>query len=148
MGVFELRGWRSVRSLAAVVASSVACSTVFAASADQGAAAASTAAASDAIEEIVVTAERREETVQKSSVPIQVVTGEGLERSDVTQSTDLNRIVPGLQIGTGGDAPQIYIRGIGDFAVSALSNPAVAFNVDGVYVARPQGTNSEFYDLE
>jgi iron complex outermembrane receptor protein len=147
---FESRDRRSVRSLATLVVSSVACTAAFAASADQGPVdtSSSPAAASDAIEEIVVTAERRQETVQKSSVPIQVVTGEELERSGVTQSTDLNRIAPGLQIGTGGDAPQIYIRGIGDFAVSALSNPAVAFNVDGVYVARPQGTNSEFYDLE
>ena len=93
---------------AVVVASSVACTTVFAASADQGAAAASPAAASDAIEEIVVTAERREETVQKSSVPIQVITGEGLERSGVTQSTDLNRIA--LQ---DGDGPPLLRQQVG-----------------------------------
>lgn len=105
-------------------------------------------AAEEAIEEIVVTAERRQETLQKSSVSVQVISADGLERSGATQATDLNRIAPGVQIGTGGNAAQIYIRGIGDFAVSALSNPAVAFNVDGVYVARPQGTNSEFYDIE
>ncbi len=48
---------------------------------------------------------------------------------------------------TGGGASQIYIRGVGDFAASALSNPAVAVNVDGVYISRPQGVNSNFYDL-
>lgn len=103
---------------------------------------------SEMIDEIIVTAQRREETLQKSSVSVQVVTGAALERAGLTQVTDLNRIAPGVQIGTGGNAAQIYIRGIGDFAVSALSNPAVAFNVDGVYVARPQGTNSEFYDVD
>jgi iron complex outermembrane receptor protein len=100
------------------------------------------------IEEIVITAQRYEETLQKSSLSLQVLSGEELQRGAVTQATDLNRLVPGLQIGTGGGASQIYIRGVGDFAASALSNPAVAVNVDGVYISRPQGVNSNFYDLE
>lgn len=116
--------------------------------AEPTAAEANSSADSEVIQEIVVTAQRRAETVQKSSVSIQVISGEGLERSGATQATDLNRIAPGVQIGTGGNATQIYVRGIGDFAASALSNPAVAFNVDGIYVARPQGTNSELYDIE
>lgn len=97
---------------------------------------------------IVVTAERREQSLQDSSLAIQVLSSEELERSNPTQITDLNTMVPGLQIGTGGNSPQIYIRGVGDFAASALSNPAVAVNIDGVYVGRPQGVNSLFYDLE
>jgi len=99
------------------------------------------------IEEIMVTAQRYEETLQKSSLSLQVLSGEALQRAAVTQATDLNKLVPGLQIGTGGGASQIYIRGVGDFAASALSNPAVAVNVDGVYISRPQAVNSSFYDL-
>src|SRR4051812_37870476 len=76
----------------------------------------------NSVEEIVVTAERRPETLQKSSIALQVVTSEELERSNLTQATDLNNLVPGLQIGTGGSSAQIYIRGVGDFAASALSN--------------------------
>src|SRR5262249_11734448 len=81
------------------------------------------------LDEIVVTAQRYEESAQRSSLAIQVLSDQELERAVVTQATDLNRIVPGLQIGTGGGASQIYIRGVGDFAASALSNPAVAVNV-------------------
>jgi iron complex outermembrane receptor protein len=99
------------------------------------------------IDEVVVTAQRFEESAQRSSLAIQVLSGQEMERAVITQATDLNRVVPGLQIGTGGGAAQIYIRGVGDFAASALSNPAVAVNVDGVYVARPQAVNSNFYDL-
>ena len=99
------------------------------------------------ISEVVVTAQRYEESVQRSSLAIQVLSAEELQRAVVSEATDLNRIVPGLQIGTGGGAAQIYIRGVGDFAASALSNPAVAVNVDGVYISRPQGVNSSFYDL-
>src|SRR5687768_12834708 len=99
------------------------------------------------ISEVVVTAQRYEESVQRSSLAIQVLSSDELQRAVVNDATDLNRIVPGLQIGTGGNASQIYIRGVGDFAASALSNPAVAVNVDGVYISRPQGVNSSFYDL-
>jgi len=99
------------------------------------------------LEEVLVTAQRYEETLQRSSLSLQVLTAETLESAGITQMTDLNRIVPGLQIGTGGGATQIYIRGVGDFAASALSNPAVAVNADGVYISRPQGVNSNFYDL-
>ena len=98
------------------------------------------------IEEIIITAQRFEETLQKSSLSVQVLSGEELRRRVVSQATDLNSLVPGLQIDRGG-AAQIYIRGVGDFAASALSNPAVAVNIDGIYVSRPQGVNSGFYDL-
>lgn len=100
-----------------------------------------------AIDEVVVTAGRFEESAQRSSLAIQVLSDQELQRAVITQATDLNRVVPGLQIGTGGGAAQIYIRGVGDFAASALSNPAVAVNVDGVYISRPQAVNSSFYDL-
>jgi iron complex outermembrane receptor protein len=105
------------------------------------------AASAGGLQEIIITAERRAENLQKSSLAIQVLTDEEIVRSGITQSTDLNSMVPGLQIGTGGNATQIYIRGVGDFAASALSNPAVAVNIDGVYVSRPQAVNSLFYDV-
>lgn len=104
--------------------------------------------AESAIPEIIVTAERRAESLQRSSLSLQVLGAAELERSNMTQISDLNTMAPGVQIGTGGNAPQIYIRGVGDFAASALSNPAVAVNIDGVYVARPQAINSLFYDVE
>ncbi len=148
MRSLELQARRSVHSITTLMVSTVVFTPIFAAPAQSTPSGSPADADGAVIQEIVVTAQRREETVQKSSVSIQVISGDGLERSGLTQATDLNRIAPGVQIGTGGNATQIYIRGIGDFAVSALSNPAVAFNVDGVYVARPQGTNGEFYDIE
>ena len=100
------------------------------------------------LEEIIVTANRREEALQKSSLSIQVLSDDQIRQAGVTHSQDLNRLIPGIQIAGGGNAAQIYIRGVGDFAASPLSNPAVAVNVDGVYISRPQGVNSSFYDLE
>ena len=73
------------------------------------------------IQDIIVTAERREQSLQDSSLSLQVLSADQLEKSNLTQASDLNTLVPGLQIGSGGNSPQIYIRGVGDFAASALS---------------------------
>jgi iron complex outermembrane receptor protein len=109
-----------------------------------------TSAATDSgggIQEVLVTAQRREESVQKSSVVVSVVDPDRLERAGITQPQALTSILPGVQIGTVGPTTQVYIRGIGDFGSTAISNPAVAFNVDGVYVGRSQSLTSEFYDI-
>jgi iron complex outermembrane receptor protein len=97
--------------------------------------------------EIVITAERREETLQKSSVALQVVSQAELQNAGVVQMRDLTTVVPGLQIANGGAATQIYIRGVGDFGSTPITNPAVATNLDGVYIARPQGVEGNFFDI-
>lgn len=100
------------------------------------------------VADIIVTAQRRSESVQKASVPIDVVSGDALAAAGATQVRDLAAMVPGVQIGQGGSATQIYIRGVGDFGTTPISNAAVAFNVDGVYVARSQAVEGNFYDIE
>jgi iron complex outermembrane receptor protein len=104
-------------------------------------------ASAAAIEEIVVTAQRREQNVQKASVPIDVVSGDELRNANVLKVTDLSAVVPGLQIGQGAGPTQIYIRGVGDFGSTPINNPAVAANIDGVYVARAQALEGNFFDV-
>jgi iron complex outermembrane receptor protein len=106
------------------------------------------ASAAEGIPEIVVTAQRREETVQRSALVVQAFDSEQLRSAGISQATDLNKLVQGLQIATSGSETQIFIRGIGDFSVNPLSNPGVAFNVDGVYVGRPEAVASTFYDVQ
>ncbi|MGH8325228.1 MAG: TonB-dependent receptor [Steroidobacteraceae bacterium] len=108
---------------------------------------AQSAEAPSPLQEVVVTAQKFGESLEQTPLAIQVVSAAALERRGVTQAADLSTVLPGVQIGSGGGAAQIYIRGVGDFAASALSNPAVAVNVDGVYVSPPQAVNSAFYDL-
>lgn len=100
------------------------------------------------VAEVIVTAQRRPESVQKSSLAIQVLGSEQLQQAGVVQARDLGKLVPGVQIGQGGSATQIYVRGVGDFTATPVTNPAVAVNVDGVYVARAQAIDGLFYDLE
>jgi iron complex outermembrane receptor protein len=99
------------------------------------------------LQEVVVTAERREENVQKAPLTIQVLGGDSVRQSGVTSVVDISRLTTGLEIGVGGSSTQIYIRGVGDFAFNPLANPGVAFNVDGVYIGRPDGLGGNLYDL-
>lgn len=113
-----------------------------------GAATDTDAQANAALTEIVVTAERRESTVQKSSLAIQVVEGDQLRQSGVSQASDLTNVIPGLQIAPYGALTQAYIRGVGDAAGNPTATSPVAFNMDGVYIARQEAIGVNFYDLE
>jgi len=128
---------------AAVLHVSLAC----VAAAQGSPAGAGNATSDNALEEVVVTAQRREESLQKSSVAIDVLSARQLDRAGVNQAADLTRVLPGVQVGQGGSAAQVYIRGVGDYGATSVSNPAVAFNVDGVYLARTQAISGSFFDL-
>ena len=104
-------------------------------------------ATSEPLQEVVVTAERREETLQKASLTIQVLGQDQVQQSGLSEATDLSRVTTGVEIGVGGVNDQIFIRGVGSFAESPLSAPGVAFNVDGIYVGRPDGIGANFYDV-
>jgi iron complex outermembrane receptor protein len=100
------------------------------------------------IQEVVITAEHREQSVQKAALTIQVVDAAEVARTGLASAQDLTRITPSVQIGTGSNTSQIFVRGVGDFSYSSLASPGVAFNVDGVYVGRPDGVNGNFYDIQ
>ena len=56
--------------------------------------------------------------------------------------------MPGLYVTHGNPLPNITIYGVGGGVVNAYHDPAVAYNVDNVYVARPYGNNATYYDLD
>jgi iron complex outermembrane receptor protein len=114
----------------------------------QGTASRSSTESDAGIGDIIVTASRRAESAQRSALSIQALSSEDLARANVTKPEDLSAIAPGVAVGTGGNVPQVYIRGIGNFGTGPLAEGAVAFNLDGVYIARAQTTRGMFYDLE
>ncbi len=115
-----------------------------------GAAMAQDQKSADTVElgEVVVTAQHKNETIQKAAVNVTALGAEQLERASVVQAQDLNRVAPGIQISQGGPSTQIYIRGAGTYGTNMYADPAVAFNVDGVYIGRLPATEGVFYDLE
>ncbi|WP_293882073.1 TonB-dependent receptor [Sphingomonas sp.] len=95
-----------------------------------------------------MTAQRKVETAQKAAVAISVVGGADIVRGGVANVTTLSSLVPALTIQQIGASNASFIRGVGNFSVSVTSDPAVAFNYDGVYLGRINSTSGTFYDLE
>lgn len=101
------------------------------------------------LEEVQVTAQRRAETVQRAAVAVSVLTPRELRDAGVAKPQELTELVPSLQVAaTAAPISVYYLRGAGNFTGNALTDAAVAFNVDGVFIGRPHSTAGFFYDLE
>ena len=103
---------------------------------------------SEGLGDIIVTAQRRAENLQRAAVAVDVVTGSDLAAAGITQAGRLGEQVPALTVQPTSTGNLIFIRGVGNFTLTPNSDPAVAFNYDGVYVGRPTSTTGVFYDLE
>ena len=105
-------------------------------------------AVDEGLAEIVVTAQRKVESSQKAAVPLDVVQGSTLLAAGATQLDRLNQIAPALSIEPTSTGNLIFLRGVGNFTVVTTSDPAIAFNYDGVYIGRPTSSTGMFYDLD
>ncbi len=104
---------------------------------------------STGLEEIVVTAQRRVETSQRAALAITALSSNMLDEAGVTNTARLNDVVPNVKIGSVGfgDSVEIFVRGIGSTNNTEVGDPAVSFNLDGVYMARPRAAASTFFDV-
>src|SRR5687768_2341542 len=101
------------------------------------------------LEEVEVTAQRRPEILRRAAVAASVLTQDDLRDANVTRPQELTGLVPSLQVAaTAAPISVYYLRGVGNFTGNALTDSAVAFNVDGVSIGRPHSTGGFFYDLE
>ena len=117
-----------------------------------GVALAQQAPAADApagLDDIVVTAQRKTESSQKAAIAIDVVSSADLAQAGVVNVATLSKSAPSLAVVTaGGPNTSFFIRGVGNFTFNGFTDPAVAFNIDGVYQGRATSTVGAFYDLE
>ncbi|MDN3647229.1 TonB-dependent receptor [Pontixanthobacter aestiaquae] len=97
---------------------------------------------------IVVTAERREQSLQDYAGTAAVFKGDDLRARGIQDITDFNDELPGLTVANNGGNVEIWIRGVGSSNNTELGDPAAAFHYDGVYVPRPSGIGSAFFDIE
>ena len=105
-------------------------------------------APSEGLGEIIVTAQRRAENLQRAAVAVDVIAGSDLAAAGITQAGRLGEQVPALTVQPTSTGYLIFVRGVGNFTLTPNSDPAIAFNYDGVYVGRPTSTTGVFYDLE
>ncbi len=148
------RAWRRTSSILALTIAGIA-TQAHAQSAEQAAEGAtqqqetSSAADQKGLQEIIVTAQRKAENLQRAGIPVAVVTGDQLVSRGLTSSNELGNAVPSLSAQPQGGANTVFfLRGVGNFTVNGYSDPAVAFNYDGVYLGRATSTSGIFYDLE
>jgi iron complex outermembrane recepter protein len=103
----------------------------------------------DGIQDIVVTAQRKSESTQRAAIAIDAASGDSLAQTGMTSATQLQQVSPSLAVSnTGGANSAFFVRGVGNFSTNAYTDPATAFNFDGVYIGRPASTAGLFYDLE
>lgn len=104
--------------------------------------------APEGIADIVVTAQRREESLQRAAVAVTAVSGDSLVNFGVTGAADIQKLVPALKISPTGGTSSLFLRGVGTNSQNSFSENAVAFNFNGVYIARPSALAGVFYDLD
>ena len=98
--------------------------------------------------EIIVTALKRSESVLKVPAAISVLAGGNLKTVGVNTVTDLQNLVPGLNIGTGGFGTNISIRGVTSTDQTSKGELGIAYNVDGAFVGRGQEQGLAYFDIE
>jgi iron complex outermembrane receptor protein len=100
------------------------------------------------LDEVVVTVDRRKKDLQDYSGVAASFSESKLAAVGITNARDIAAMVPGLQIGVQEGNTEVYIRGVGSDNNTELGDPAVSLHIDGVYIPRPRGVGSMFYDIE
>ena len=103
------------------------------------------------IDEIITTAQRQDQTLQDVPVAVTVIDADKIEKIQITDSLDVQRLVPTLNLGTNtgtANAARIFLRGVGEDESRGAVEPAVGTYVDGVYYGRIVGALFDLVDLE
>jgi iron complex outermembrane recepter protein len=99
------------------------------------------------VEEVVITVDRRAKDIQKYSGTASAFSEAQLARVGIQNVRELSSAVPGLQIGVQEGNTEVFIRGVGSDNNTELGDPADALHLDGVYIPRPRGVGSMFFDI-
>jgi iron complex outermembrane receptor protein len=107
--------------------------------------------AADGVDEVIVTARRREESLQDVPIAVSAFSGEQLQEIGAVDITALTQYTPNvtLEISRATNTTlTAYIRGVGQQDPVAGWEGGVGIYLDDVYLARPQGTVFDIYDVE
>lgn len=99
--------------------------------------------------EVVVTARRREEDLQSVPVAVTALGANAIEDLNLRNFQDLRGAIPNLEVlplATGG--ANLTIRGIGQGSSQVNVDAKTGFYVDEMYVARQEGNQLYFYDVD
>ena len=123
---------------------------VEAAEADGGQSTGTSQRSLDRIEEIVVSARKRTEALEDTPISVTALGSATLKEAGVERLDQIQNLVPNLQIQTGinGYDATMIIRGVGQGDAEVTFDPGVGIYVDGVYLARAQGSVLSLIDTQ
>jgi len=104
-----------------------------------------------ALGEIMVTARKREENLQDVPISVTALSGETLEDMGVPDMVAVGQSVPNVTLEASratNSTLTAFIRGVGQQDPVAGFEGGVGIYLDDVYLARPQGTVFDIYDVE
>ena len=104
-----------------------------------------------ALEEVTVTAQRRSQNIQDVPLAVSAISGEELSNRGLSSLDELAQSVPSVTLEASratNTTLTAFIRGVGQQDPLAGFEQGVALYLDDVYLARPQGTLLDLYDVE
>jgi iron complex outermembrane receptor protein len=103
------------------------------------------------IEEVTITARKLEESLESAPLSVSAFREQDIADRNMTRADDLSSAVPNLKLdrpSRGSTDARIYMRGVGQDDPVLTNDPAVGIYVDGVYLARMQGSLLNLLDIE
>ena len=97
--------------------------------------------------EVVVTARKSSEDLQHAPVAVTTISSEEIARTGVKDPTELQWQLPAVEFQIAQSVPDIFIRGVGTYNLQAGVDSAVAFSVDGIYLAHPSAYPPVLVDI-
>lgn len=100
------------------------------------------------LEEVVVTAEKRETNLQKTSISIQVTSGEQLREEGKRRIDEILRETSGVEFQTNAFGANVFLRGLGNVeGIPGGGEKAVATIIDGAYQYRTETLSNGTLDV-
>ena len=100
-----------------------------------------------ALQEVIVTAQKKEESLQNAPLSVTALQADQIESFGVNNPDDLQTQMPGVQFMSSG-LTNTTIRGVGTYNNQPNVDAAVAWNIDGTYIAHHMATPPILFDLE
>lgn len=101
-------------------------------------------------EEIIVTAQKHSQNLQDVASAVTALKGDQLDVMNISDPFDMSDKVPGVVFSTvQGYRRTVSIRGVGnEIPDNAGTKPAVAFHIDGVFMANDYALNADMIDVD
>jgi len=101
------------------------------------------------LEAIVVTAEKRAENVQNVPISVSALSADTLTARHIEDFGALAQALPNVGFSADNGASRIAIRGITfNDIIATDAEPRVAYDLDGIYIARPGNIAGTFFDAD